>query len=213
MPKIKICGNTNAEDVECAIRQGADFIGFIFAESKRKISPLAAKKIMASFPDFPNFVGVFANQPKEEVGQIARELSLQWLQFHGDETARYCGHFSELGCKIIKTFRMKDQMSLKRIEEYGSVDAFLLDTYVKSDMGGTGLTFDWSLIENKPYVSEKLFLAGGLTAENVRDAITAIRPYAVDVASGVESSPGIKDHALLEKFIQTVKASESSIRN
>lgn len=206
MTKIKICGNTNSDDVKLAIQLGADFIGFIFAESKRKISPETAQEIMKSQPGFQNFVGVFANQRKEEVEKIAEQLSLKWLQFHGDETARYCGSFSEKGYKIIKTFRIKDPMSLKRIDEYDTVDAFLFDTYVKGEMGGTGMAFDWHLIENKPYITEKLFLAGGLTVSNVADAIKTIRPYAVDVASGVESSPGVKDHKLLEEFIRKVKS-------
>lgn len=212
MTQIKICGNTNPKDVEQAIQLGANFIGFIFAESKRKVSPETAQSIIKSHPNFQNFVGVFANQPKEEVEAIAQQLSLKWLQFHGDETARYCSYFSDKGYKVIKTFRIKDPMSLKRIEEYDKVDAFLFDTYVKGEPGGTGLAFDWRLIENKPYITEKLFLAGGLTVVNVEEAIKTIRPYAVDVASGVESSPGVKDHKLLEEFIRKVQSMSNSER-
>jgi len=110
----------------------------------------------------------------------------------------------EKGYEIIKTFHVKDAMSLKRIDEY-NVSAFLLDTYSHSEKGGSGIPFDWSVIEDKPYVHDKLFLAGGLNPANVAKAIAQVRPFAVDVASGVESSPGVKDPALLRAFIENSK--------
>ena len=204
MPQVKICGNTNVNDVLKAKDLGADFLGFIFCESKRKITVDQAKEIIAGVGPFENFVGVFANQSKEEVEAIIQKLPLKWLQFHGDETSRYCQYFSEKQYRVIKTFRIKDLMSLKRIGEY-DVSTFLFDTYSREELGGTGKTFDWSIIAEKPYVREKLFLSGGLTLSNLETAIKQVNPYAVDVASGVEKSPGIKDYQLLEQFISIAK--------
>ena len=209
MTKVKICGNTNVADAIRAKELGADFLGFIFCESKRKVSIDQAKEIMNTIGPFDHFVGVFANQPKEETETIAKKLSLKWLQFHGDETSRYCQYFTERQFHVIKTFRIKDVMSLKRIDEY-NVSAFLFDTYSRDESGGTGTSFNWSLIEDRPYVHEKLFLAGGLTVHNLRTALGQIKPYAVDVASGVEKSPGIKDHLLLEQFIAIAKGKKHS---
>lgn len=202
--KIKICGNTNIEDVQLAKKLGADFLGFIFAKSPRKIETRDAESIIRSVPDFKNFVGVFANQPKQEVEQIASQLQLKWLQFHGDETSRYCDYFTEKKYKVIKSFRIKDRLSLKRIDEY-NVDAFLFDTYSSKSLGGTGETFDWIIIDDKPHVRDRLFLAGGLSVGNVQNAIQTTRPYAIDVASGVEKEPGKKDPELLEKFISLAR--------
>ena len=209
MAKVKICGNTNAADAIRAKELGVDFLGFIFCDSKRKISASQAKEIMNAVGSFENFVGVFANQPKEEVEVIAKELGLKWLQFHGDETSRYCQHFIGRQYQVIKTFRIKDAMSLKRIDEY-DVAAFLFDTYKKDQLGGTGDLFNWSIIEDKPYVHEKLFLSGGLTIHNLETALKQVKPYAIDVASGVEKSPGIKDHILLEQFISIAKGKKYS---
>ncbi len=209
MAKVKICGNTNLNDALKAKELGADFLGFIFCESKRRVTLDQAREIMTSLGKFDNFVGVFANQSKEEVESVAQNLSLKWLQFHGDETSRYCHYFTQKQFHVIKTFRIKDLMSLKRIEEY-DVSAFLFDTYSREELGGTGKTFDWSVIAEKSYVREKLFLAGGLTVQNVETAIKQVNPYAVDVASGVEKSPGIKDHALLEQFITIAKGKKPS---
>ncbi len=204
MPLVKICGNTNPEDAKLAKELGADFIGLIFTESKRKVSIEQAREIIKSISPFEQVVGVFGNQSKEAVETVARELGLKWLQFHGDETSRYCQHFTDLGYDVIKTFRIKDELSLKRIDEY-NVSAFLFDTYLKDRMGGSGTSFDWSMIEDKPYVHEKLFLAGGLTVKNLKSAIERVNPYAVDVASGVEKSPGVKDPELLRQFIMIAK--------
>lgn len=209
MPKVKICGNTNVSDVLKAKELGADFLGFIFCESKRKITIDQARQMMTAAGPFDNFVGVFANQSKEEVESIVKQLNLKWLQFHGDETSRYCQYFMEQQYQVIKTFRIKDLMSLKRIGEY-DVTAVLFDTYSRERLGGTGKTFDWNLIADKPYLREKLFLSGGLTIQNVETAIHQINPYAVDAASGVEKSPGVKDHQLLERFISIAKGKKPS---
>lgn len=207
MPKVKICGNTRAEDIRLAASLGADYLGLIFTESKRQISLETAKKLIQSVPDFKNFVAVFANQPKEKVEETLHTLNIRIIQFHGEETARYCHSFMEKGYEVIKTFRIKDRMSLKRIDEY-NVSAFLFDTYSHEGKGGTGAPFNWELIEDRPYVHEKLFLAGGLNVTNLKKAIQRVRPFAVDVASGVEKTPGEKDPKLLEEFIRIAKEGE-----
>jgi phosphoribosylanthranilate isomerase len=206
MTRVKICGNMNYENARLAADLGADYLGFIFTPaSKRVITVGKASEILARLPDFKNTVGVFCNQPKKEVAAIAGELRLKFLQFHGEETALYCDSFMQKGYEIIKTFHVKDAMSLKRIAEY-NVSAFLFDTFSShSEKGGTGVPFDWSIIEDKPYVHDKLFLAGGLNALNVAQAIEKVRPFAVDVASGVESAPGTKDPQLLRTFIENAK--------
>ncbi len=207
MPKIKICGNNRVEDVQLAAKLGADYLGMIFTESKRRVTLETARTFLQSLPNFKNFVGVFANQKKEEVEKIVHDLGIKILQFHGEETALYCHSFVEKGYEVIKTFRIKDPMSLKRIDEY-NVSAFLFDTYASEAKGGTGTTFNWEHIEDRPYVHEKLFLAGGLNVGNLRTAIQKIRPFAVDVASGVEASPGQKDPKLLGEFIRIAKEEE-----
>lgn len=205
MTKVKICGNTNYESARLAVDLGADYLGFIFApSSKRLITADKASEILAKLTDFENTVGVFCNQPKKEVETIAERLKFKFLQFHGEETALYCDSFMQKGYEIIKTFHVKDAMSLKRLAEY-NVTAFLFDTYSQSEKGGSGIPFEWSFIEDKPYVHDKLFLAGGLNPQNVAQAIGKVRPFAVDVASGVESGPGIKDPQLLRSFIENAK--------
>ena len=205
MTRVKICGNTDYEHARLAADLGADYLGFIFApSSKRVITVEKAAEILKKLADFKNTVGVFCNQPKKEVETIAERLRLKFLQFHGEETALYCDSFMQKGYEIIKTFHVKDAMSLKRIGEY-NVSAFLFDTYSRSERGGSGIPFDWSIIEDKPYVHDKLFLAGGLNPLNVAQAIEKVRPFAVDVASGIESGPGIKDPRLLRVFIENAK--------
>ena len=207
MPKVKICGNTRAEDAQLAASLGADYLGLIFTESKRRVSPDTARTLLESLPDFKNFVAVFSNQPREEVEEIAHGLGIRILQFHGEETALYCRSFMEKGYEVIKTFRIKDRMGLKRIDEY-NVSAFLFDAFSPEGKGGVGTPFDWELIEDRPYVHEKLFLAGGLNVTNLRKAIQKVRPFAVDVASGVEARAGEKDPKLLEEFIRIAKEGE-----
>ncbi|OGX12741.1 MAG: hypothetical protein A2351_06385 [Omnitrophica bacterium RIFOXYB12_FULL_50_7] len=210
MTYVKICGNTNYEHARLAVDLGANYLGFIFVpSSKRMITVKKAAEILTKLADFKNTVGVFCNQPKKEVEAIAGQLGLKFLQFHGEETALYCNSFMQKGYEIIKTFHVKDAMSLKRIDEY-NVSAFLFDTYSHSEKGGSGIPFDWTLIEDKPYVHDKLFLAGGLNPLNVAQAIEKVHPFAVDVASGVESSPGIKDPGLLRAFIENAKEVKES---
>lgn len=213
MSKVKICGNTNLADAKLAAQMGADYLGIIFAESKRKVDVATAKSIVSAMPEFKTFVGVFSNQPKKDVEEIAKATGIKILQFHGDETALYCDYFIQQGYKVIKTFHMKDAMSLKRIDEY-NVTAYMLDTY-KESSGGTGKPFDWELVhqEHRPHFHDKLFLAGGLTVSNLETAIKKLSPYAVDVARGVEKEPGKKDPALLEEFIRIAKEGTKALRD
>lgn len=213
MAKVKICGNTNTLDIQKAIELRADYLGLIFVPgSKRHVTLSQAKELVLSAPTFNHFVGVFFNQPKEEVERIADQTGIRWLQFHGEETSRYCAYFIQKGFQVIKTFRIQDSRSLLRIDEY-DVTSYLFDTFSKTSKGGTGQTFDWKLIQDKPYVHEKLFLAGGLTLSNLSEALLSIRPFAVDVASGVEVSPGIKDFQILQQFIQTAHGMNSHVNS
>lgn len=204
--RIKICGITNAEDAHAAVDLGADALGFIFVpDTPRYVKPQVAKQIISDLPPFITTVGVFADVSLETISRVVRVCGLNVLQLHGSETPEYC---SEVGARsrvpLIKAFRVKERQSLSSIPEY-KVGAYLLDTYVKGKKGGTGETFNWDLArEAKAY--GKIIVAGGLTPENVIQAIRRARPYAVDVSSGVESRPGKKDHAKIKVFIENVRA-------
>ena len=199
--RIKICGITNEEDALAAARLGADAIGFIFAPSPRQIAPERAKQIVEVIPPFVLTVGVFVDTGPEEVARVASLCSLDVLQFHGGESSAYCGSFDR---RIIKAIRMQSRKDLDGLTEYsGAVHGLLLDTYVPNQHGGTGQTFDWSLaVEAKKH--GRIILAGGLNPENVVMAIEQVKPYAVDASSGVERSPGLKDHAKMARFIENV---------
>jgi len=197
--KVKVCGITCKEDAEAAVRFGADAIGFVFADSPRKITPDTVKDIISSLPPFIAYVGVFVNGNEKEVRRIANFCGLSILQFHGDETPSYCNKFS----RAIKAFRIKGKEDIEKIREY-SASTWLLDTYCEGKPGGTGKTFDWS--EASELAKEgRVILSGGLTPENVAEAIRVVSPYAVDVGSGVEEYPGKKDHKKIEKFIREAK--------
>ncbi|HJX31801.1 MAG TPA: phosphoribosylanthranilate isomerase [Thermodesulfobacteriota bacterium] len=202
MTKIKICGITNLNDALTAVNLGADALGFVFyPQSPRFISPDKAKKIRQKIPPFTLCIGVFVNARKGEVLQIARECCLDGLQFHGNESPEYCSFFSDY--KVIKSFPLKNPSDLEIIRHY-KVRAILVDAYDPLHHGGTGKRADWELaVEAKSF--GPLILAGGLTETNVQEAIKIVNPYAVDVSSGVELSPGIKDPAKLRKFVEMVR--------
>jgi phosphoribosylanthranilate isomerase len=200
--RIKICGITNTEDAVAAAELGADAVGFVFATSPRQVSPEKAREIIMALPPLVQTVGVFVDEDFENVAYIADFCRLDLLQFHGKESKAYCARF---GRRVIKAVRVRNRGGLKVCSEYSSiVDALLLDTYVSGRSGGTGLTFDWSLaLEAKRY--GRIILAGGLNPDNVADAISAAKPYAVDASSGLEQEPGVKDHEKMARFIQTVR--------
>ena len=204
MTRIKICGITNLEDARIAINAGCDALGFIFAESLRKINIENASYMLKIIPPFINCVSVFANQPVQYISEVLKNCPFDTWQFHGEEDPHFLLHFKPHK-KIIKTVRIKDAESLKIIETYSEADTFLLDTYSENKMGGTGKTFDWSLLKRLNELDKPIILSGGLNPENVKEAVIKVRPYAVDVASGVEEMPGRKSKKLIEEFISNVK--------
>lgn len=201
MVRVKICGITNIEDALLAVELGADALGFIFAESPRRVSSEGVASIVSQLPPFVSKVGVFVDEEKEEVAEIADVCGLDTLQFHGVEPPDYCTRFRE---KVIKSLRVKNADSIEVLPSY-SVDAFLLDTHVEGVPGGTGVTFDWNLaVQAKKY--GRIILSGGLNPQNVAEAIERVRPYAVDVSSGVEMRTGKKDPEKLRTFIEKAQS-------
>ena len=208
--RIKICGITNLEDALLAADLGADALGFIFyPPSPRSVEPEAAKAIIAQLPPLVTTVGVFVDEDAATVKELAAAAGLDWLQMHGKETPEYC---RSLERRVIKAFRIRGENSLTGLAAYqGVVQALLLDTYKKGQVGGTGETFNWDLArEARKY--GPIILAGGLTPENVAQAIATAQPQAVDVASGVEAAPGKKDPLKLTEFIKAVRILEEKNR-
>jgi phosphoribosylanthranilate isomerase len=213
MTKVKICGVTNLEDAVYAAECGADAIGFIFYQkSPRFIERKTAKEIIRNLPPFITPVGVFVNHDIEDVIKTVHECRLNTAQLHGDESSDYCSKiplsspFSKGGVggiKVIKAIRVESENSLKKMTGYG-VSAFLLDSYSENSYGGTGKTFNWELaLKAKEY--GRIILSGGLTKDNIKDAIEKVRPYGVDVSSGVEEMVGKKDKEKVREFIKRVK--------
>ncbi len=201
MVKAKICGITNQDDAMKAVYAGAWAIGFVFyKKSPRYVSPSQARKIIEALPPFVTPVGVFVNQNERAVKDICRFTHITTAQFHGDEEPSYFKRLKEY--KIIKAFRVDDLFNVDSVLKY-KVDAFLFDTYQEKNFGGTGKAFNWNLLQGRKF-EKPIILSGGLTPENVQEAITVVNPYAVDVSSGVEKSPGIKDHQIMKSFLQKV---------
>ncbi len=202
MVKIKICGITNLEDALMAVEAGADALGFVFFQrSPRFISPEQAAAIIRCLPSFVQTVGLFVNEESVTVNSTADRCGLDLVQLHGEESADYC---SAVNRRIIKAFRVKDASSLDIIPDY-QVAACLLDAWSPSAHGGTGTTFNWE-IAARAAASNCIILAGGLTPENVAEAVATVKPYAVDVSSGVESAPGKKDAGLVNCFIRATRS-------
>ncbi|MBI4288395.1 MAG: phosphoribosylanthranilate isomerase [Chloroflexi bacterium] len=201
MVRIKICGMTNLEDALAATALGADALGFVFyAKSPRCVSPLRATAIASRLPPFIARVGVFVDEQLERVKEIVKECDLDYAQLHGSESPDFC---RQLGNRVIKTLRVKDESVLRQLSMY-KAPAFLLDTYKAEMPGGTGQTFNWD-IAARAARSATVVLSGGLKPQNVAQAIAAVQPYAVDVSSGVEASPGKKDHEKLRAFIEAAR--------
>ena len=200
--KVKICGLTNLPDAAAATNAGADLLGFVFAPASPRCVTLATvADIARQLPAHVVKVGVFVNPPAELVRQAVGECGLGWLQFHGEETPEFCTRF---GLSSVKAFRVRDECSLQALKDYPT-DAWLLDAYDEKQSGGTGRTFNWELAVAAQKFGRPIFLAGGLTPANVAEAVRRVRPFAVDVSSGVESSPGRKDHTKVAAFIQAAK--------
>jgi len=196
--RIKICGITNLEDAEHAIEEGADAIGLVFYEkSPRYVAINSASQIINNLPPFINFVGLFVDAEASYVNKVLDRVAIDTLQFHGQETEQACAKYNR---PYIKAIRMTEDINLsEQCEEFSSASALLLDTYVKDVPGGTGISFDWNIIPEN--LTKPIILAGGLNETNVKNAISQVQPYAVDVSGGVESEKGIKDPVKIKKFI------------
>ena len=200
---VKICGITNYEDASITVELGAGALGFIFAHSPRQITPQKARDIISAIPPFVKTVGIFVNQDPIEIRKIIHYCGLDLVQLHGDESPDFC---DELMPYTIKALRIKDEASLRTAQAYrGKVRALLLDTYSKDKAGGTGETFDWQLAIKIKKLGIPIILAGGLGPSNIEGAISTVRPYAVDVNSGVEKRPGKKSHSLMKDLMEKVK--------
>jgi phosphoribosylanthranilate isomerase len=200
---VKICGITNHGDAQAAVEARADALGFVFYEkSPRHLTIPAAAGISKQLPGFVMRVGVFVNALREEVDRAIGECGLNLLQFHGDEPPEYCSQFELMS---MKAFRMRDAGTLRELTNYRT-NAWLLDAYSPEAVGGSGEKFNWDLAVEAQKFGKPIFLAGGLTPENVAEAVRKVRPFGVDVSSGVESSPGKKDPAKVRAFINAAKA-------
>ena len=198
--RVKICGITNPEDALIASDLGADALGFVFAKgSPRTIMPEAAGNIICKLPPFIVPVGVFVDSPVEEILSIIEYTGIQCVQLHGNESP---SELTNINVPIIKAFRVNEHFKVDTLAQF-NVSAYLLDTYVRGILGGTGKTFDWNIaVAAKAY--GRIILAGGLNPENIRDAIRKVQPYSIDISSGVESVPGKKDKRKLQQLFTAV---------
>jgi len=205
MIAVKICGITNDEDARVAVEAGADALGFImYRKSPRYVDAATAKRIIATLPPFIVPVGVFVNEEAKVVRDLMDNCGFGLAQLHGDEPATYC---QDLGRPAMKALRLKDRGTFLALAEFhgrANVRGYVIDAFSDQAYGGTGQTVDWSLAAEVAR-SSPVLLAGGLTPDNVAEAIRQVRPYGVDVSSGVEASPGKKDHAKVRAFIRSAK--------
>ncbi|MFZ5644150.1 MAG: phosphoribosylanthranilate isomerase [Bacillota bacterium] len=197
--RVKICGISDVETAHRAAHCGADALGFVFAPSRRRVSTEKAGSIITELPPFISKVGVFVNQSYSEICHIVECTGIDTIQLHGDETPEFCRSFRH---KVIKSLSVKEESDIASCKYY-DVDAYLLDTSLPGMRGGTGISFDWRLATG--FTHGPLILAGGLNPGNVREAIKTVRPYAVDVSSGVETD-GKKDFYKIEEFIRRAKS-------
>jgi phosphoribosylanthranilate isomerase len=198
--RVKICGITNLEDALAATKWGADALGFVFAPSPRQVNLEQVSTLVPKLPPFICKVGVFVNSKLETVREVINVCHLDLAQLHGSESPDFC---QALSPRAIKSFRVKDESVLALLPQY-KVSAYLLDSYDPKISGGTGQTFNWD-IAKKATQYGRVILSGGLSPDNVCQALTQVHPYAVDVSSGVESSPGRKDHGKLRAFLRLCK--------
>jgi phosphoribosylanthranilate isomerase len=203
MTLIKICGITNLNDAHAAVAAGADVLGFNFYKpSPRYIAPESAREIINTLPKAILTVGVFVNEGSpESVRSIANQAGVNAVQLHGDESPDYCRAL----ISVIKTFAVSNHFDIKQLEPY-EVDAIMLDTKDNRLRGGTGRVFDWCIAQQVSQLVPKLYLAGGLSPENVTEAIEVVQPYAVDACSSLEDKPGIKNHERMRVFVSKVRS-------
>ena len=205
--RVKICGITNLDDARAAIAAGADALGFVFVPgTPRYISPDLAGEIVRELPPFIARVGLFVDAETRTVAEVLVRSGMDTLQVHGEETPDFVRQFRR-AVKVMKAFRVRGEETLMRLPAYAdAVDAVLLDAYVAGAHGGTGAQFDWNLAVRARDLGKPLVLAGGLTPTNVAEAVRTVRPFGVDVSSGVESAPGQKDPEKLAAFVRAAKS-------
>jgi phosphoribosylanthranilate isomerase len=211
MTRIKVCGITNREDAEIAATCGVDAIGFVFAESPRRVAPEHARELLRGLDPFLVGVGVFVNSPVEEVRRVLELTGCSVAQLHGDEGPEYVEELAPYGVvKVVRVPRRgEDGAGVRREWAHPPHSCtVLLDTLVPEKMGGTGERFDLSVAEEMVREGYRVIVAGGLTAENVGEVVTRVRPYGVDVSSGVEVAPGRKDHQKVREFVEAVRVSD-----
>lgn len=208
MIEIKICGVTNNQDALWAANLGADFIGLNFyPPSPRKVSPKNAKDIASQLPPFVTAVGIFVNEEISTVVKLIKSTPLKVVQFHGQETPEDCRLIKNMGIKVIKAIHLEKPFVSDDCIEYNDVvDYYLFDHASADTPGGTGLCFDWNWLQSAHELGKPWFLAGGLNADNAKEAILKTRAHAVDVCSGVERLPTRKDFEAMKRFIQTVRS-------
>ena len=199
--KLKICGIRNSQEAKLAVEEGADAVGLVFAESPRQVDLEEAENIISCIPPFVSRTGVFVDEDPVKVMEIARKCSLDTLQFHGQESPEYCRRFK--GYVLVKSFAATCELKLSQVQEY-PVDAILLDTKYEDKKGGGGLAFDWNLALPFASISLPMILAGGINSANIKEALSAVTPYAVDVSSGAEEN-GVKDRKLIRTLVQEIK--------
>jgi len=204
--KVKICGMTQLKDALFAVEQGVDAVGFIFyKKSPRAVTMKTVREIITKLPPLVDTVGVFVNESAERLNKIADYCGLDLVQLHGEESPAFC---RKIHRRVIKAFRVKDLQSIKQLEKF-PVSGFLLDTFSDDLHGGTGKTFDWNLALPVKKMGP-VILAGGLTPRNILQAVRQVRPYGVDVCSGVEKSPGIKDLEKVRAFLKNIRSGSKS---
>jgi phosphoribosylanthranilate isomerase len=206
--RIKMCGLTREKDVIAGLDAGLDALGFIFYEkSARNVEPDFVRLMVSKMPPFTECVGVFVNREREEVEEIIEYCGLSYAQLHGNENPKFCERVERFvsPCRVIKAFRVSEESKSDEFTPYAPViHGYLLDTYKKGSAGGTGETFNWNIIK-RLNLQRPMILAGGLTPGNIEEALAQVQPFGVDVNSGVEIEPGIKDHAKLNDFVQKVR--------
>ena len=204
--KVKICGMTQLKDALFAVEQGVDAVGFIFyKKSPRAVTMKTVREIITKLPPLVDTVGVFVNESAERLNKIADYCGLDLVQLHGEESPAFC---RKIHRRVIKAFRVKDLQSIKQLKKF-PVSGFLLDTFSDDLHGGTGKTFDWNLALPAKKMGP-VILAGGLTPRNILQAVRQVRPYGVDVCSGVEKSPGIKDLEKVRAFLKNIRSGSKS---
>jgi phosphoribosylanthranilate isomerase len=212
---IKICGITNRADALCAAAAGAEAIGFVFAASPRRVTPEEVGKIVPHLPSHITTVGLFVNAGREEILEAVARSGVKSVQLHGEEAPELLEQLAEelpqaaeaAFCwpRLIRAFRLRDTGDLAQLRDYSRANAFLIDAWVEGKAGGTGKSADWNLARAAKNYGHPVILAGGLGPENVAAALASVRPYGVDVSSGVEISPGKKDPEKIKTFVQKVK--------